>query len=271
MLVLPIVNRNRILNVRVSIKDASKVRTDVRLDNTMPSDIIVNGRSFLSSSFSESSDNKSIIDFIRANSILYKRDVVVTTKSGTGEDTYDVYEAPLPSRKVNEAMDNLYVDTILDMQKETPGVTKGKYLSLNKVGLDEVFSDEKVSIVKRIVSSNPNPDTWTELFRENGVLDLVGTLDFIRMFDCTVIGQASVMEDTLQQVLESFDKLHSKDTKSFNKYYNMALENRDIYAKMSYVNKLIYDRPFDLIQSSSQKSKQFVKTDTSSWESRKSA
>ena len=47
MLVLPIVNRNRILNVRVSIKDASKVRTGVRLDNTMPSDIIVNGRSFL--------------------------------------------------------------------------------------------------------------------------------------------------------------------------------------------------------------------------------
>ena len=79
------------------------------------------------------------------------------------------------------------------------------------------------------------------------------------------------MEDTLQQVLESFNKLHSKDTKSFNKYYNMALENRDIYAKMSYVNKLIYDRPFDLIQSSSQKSKQFVKTDTSSWESRKNA
>ena len=79
------------------------------------------------------------------------------------------------------------------------------------------------------------------------------------------------MEDTLQQVLESFNKLHSKDTKSLNKYYNMALENRDIYAKMSYVNKLIYDRPFDLIQSSSQKSKQFVKTDTSSWESRKNA
>ena len=49
MLVLPIVNRNRILNVRVSIKDASKVRTGVRLDNTMPSDIIVNGRSFLAS------------------------------------------------------------------------------------------------------------------------------------------------------------------------------------------------------------------------------
>ena len=85
MLVLPIVNRNRILNVCVSIKDASKVRSGVKLDNTMPSDIIVNGRSFLVSSFSESSDNKSIIDFIRANSILYKRDVVVTTKSGTGE------------------------------------------------------------------------------------------------------------------------------------------------------------------------------------------
>lgn len=269
MLVLPIVNRNRILNVSVSIKDASKVRTGVKLDDTMASDIIVNGRSFSTSSFSESSDNKAIIDFIRANSILYKRDVIVTTKTGYGEDTYDVYEVPLPSRKINNAMDNLYVDTILDMQKETPGVTKGKYLSLSKVGLEEVFSDEKVSIVKSIVSNNPNSDTWRDLFRENGVLDLVSTLDFIRMFDCTVIGRASVMEDTLQQVLDSFDKLNSKDTKSLNKYYNMALENRDIYAKMSYVNKLVYDKPFDLIQSAGQKSKQFVKTD--SWESRKSA
>ena len=42
----------------------------------------------------------------------------------------------------------------------------------------------------------------------------------------------------------------------------MAIDNRDVYAKMSYVNKLISDKPLDLIQSEAQRrNKQFVKAD----------
>ena len=40
----------------------------------------------------------------------------------------------------------------------------------------------------------------------------------------------------------------------------MALANRDIYAKLSYLNKILYGRPLSLIQSESQKQKQLVKT-----------
>ncbi len=273
MLVLPIVNKNRILNVSVSIKDASKVRTGVRLDDTNASDIIVNGRSFLASSFNDSHDSKDIIDFIRANSILYKRNIFVSTKEESSSDKYDIYEVPLPWKKINDSTDGLYIAAVLDMQKETPNNIKGKYFSFEKLGFDEVFSDEKVSIVKRIVSSNGNSLDLEGLFKENGVFDLIETLEFMRMFDFTVIGQASIPEDVFEAVLSSFDRFNSKDTKSLKKYYNMALTNRDIYAKMSYVNKLVYDRSFDIIKSEGQKKgdKQFIKTDGSSWESMKSA
>ena len=53
MLVLPIINRNRILNVSVSYKEATKIRVDVELENTLPSDIIVSGKSFKSMVFSD--------------------------------------------------------------------------------------------------------------------------------------------------------------------------------------------------------------------------
>ena len=260
MLVLPIVNKNRVLNVGVSLKNASKIRTSVQLDRTAPGDIIVNGKSFATSSFSDARDGMGIIDFIRANSILYKRDFFVTTKENS-DGNYDVYTVPLPPSKVNDSMDELYISTILDMIKETPGVTKGKYLSLKSIGLDDVFSDEKVTMVRRIVSLNPTEE-WNRLFSVYGLTDLIDTLDFMRMFDCTVIGESTISEDVFKQVLDSFDKLHSRDTKGLNKYYNMAIDNRDVYAKMSYVNKLISDKPLDLIQSEAQRrNKQFVKAD----------
>ena len=156
MLVLPIVNRNRILNVRVSLRNATKIRTDVELDDLLPSDIIVNGKSFNTSLFKDSKDKKTIIDFIRNNSILYKKNVLVTTKVRSNRNKYDVYEVLLPPRRVNDATDELYVRTILDMQKELPGTIRGKYVSLEELGLDEIFSDEKVSRLKQIIMSTPD-------------------------------------------------------------------------------------------------------------------
>ena len=50
----------------------------------------------------------------------------------------------------------------------------------------------------------------------------------------------------------------------------MAEENRDLYAKMTYVNKLVYGRPLDLIQSKSQKNRQLIKKEEN-WESKKGA
>lgn len=269
MLVLPIVNRNRILNVRISLKSATKIRTDVEVDNLLSSDIIVNGKSFNTSLFKDSKDKKTIMEFIRNNSILYKKNVLITTKMRSNRNRYDVYEVLLPPRRINEATDDLYVRTILDLQKELPDTIKGKYLSFEEIGLGEVFSDVKISKLKSIVNANP-ASSWERLFLENGLMDMIETLDFLRIFDCTVVGEATIPEETMQQVLASFGKIHTRDTKSLNRYYSMAEENRDIYAKMTYVSKLVYGKPLDLIQSESQKNRQLVKKDEN-WESKKSA
>ena len=42
------------------------------------------------------------------------------------------------------------------------------------------------------------------------------------------------------------------------KYYNTALDNQEIYAKLSFINKLVFNRPF-LIKTKSEYNKQFVK------------
>lgn len=269
MLVLPIINRNRILNVSVSYKEAAKIRVDVELENTLPSDIIVSGKSFNSSAFYDSKDKNNIIEFIRNNSILYRRSVLVTTKNRSDSSNYDVYDVGVAPRKINGATDMLYIRAILDLEKELPGVVRGKYLSFEELGFGEVFSDEKISRLRSIVTSNPT-SSWEKLFRENALMDMIETLEFLKSFDCTVVSEASIPDETMQQVLVSFGKICSRDTKSLNKYYSMAEENRDLYAKMSYVSKLVYGKSLDLIQSESQKNRQLIKKDEN-WESKKSA
>ena len=49
MLVLPIVNRNRVMNVQVSLKDAKKIHNSVVLENTKESDVVVNQHNYLDS------------------------------------------------------------------------------------------------------------------------------------------------------------------------------------------------------------------------------
>ena len=60
-------------------------------------------------------------------------------------------------------------------------------------------------------------------------------------------------------MVESLRKLNTRDSRNLINYYNMALSNRDIYSKLSYVNKIVYNKPFTLIQSKRQKKKQLIK------------
>ena len=49
MLILPIVNKNRVMNVEIKIKNASKIKTGVYSDDVGESDIIVNREKFSNS------------------------------------------------------------------------------------------------------------------------------------------------------------------------------------------------------------------------------
>ena len=51
MLILPMINRNRVMNVELSLKDALKVKEGVHYDDAEESDIIVNNEKFSDSLF----------------------------------------------------------------------------------------------------------------------------------------------------------------------------------------------------------------------------
>ena len=259
MLILPIVNKNRILNVQVTLRGAEKVRSSVSISDIDESDILVNGRSFSKSYFYEGDNSKTMVDFIRTNLNSQNKVFTVTTKRGKNSNLCDVYEVEVPPVKICDQFDTLYSKALLDMEKETPGLIKSKYLSFEKVGFGEIFSDKNVSKLRQIVSNVYDKSYWMGMFQDEGLVPMLQIINLMNIFEFTVVSEASIREEIVVEMLESLDKINSKDTKSLRNYYNMALDNRDIYGKMSYVSKMVYDRTFNLIQSSSQRKQNGVR------------
>ena len=260
MLILPIVNRRRILNVAIRIKSAEKIKTGVCYDDAKESDIIVNRERFSNSSFSESREITAPVDFIRSRSLLYPRSFLVTTREENNSSFYDVYQVAQPPKKVNDSLDKLYSKAITDLRKEIPGTKgRGRYVSFKKLGIDNHLTEEKIAKLQRIVREERNQDRWPELFAKEGIMDLSQTVDFIKNFECTVISDTTIPEDSLQDTLKSLSSINTRDFKNLNNYYQMAKTNTEIYTKISYINKIIYDQPLTLIRSKTEDPKKLVK------------
>lgn len=260
MLVLPIVNKRKVLNVRLEYKNKKKIRSGVNYDDAQESDIIVNREKFSESIFKDSGDVNAPIDFIRSKSLLYPRDFLVTTKEENDSDLYDVYEVAQPPRKVNDNLDKLYSKAITDLRMEIPGASnRGRYVSFEQLGIGDHLTDEKIAALQRIVKEERDERRWPLLFREAGIADLSETIDFINNFECTVISDTSIPEESLQDTLRAMSVINTRDYRNLSNYYAMAKKNTEIYTKISYINKIIYDKPLTLIHSYSKKQKQLVK------------
>ena len=260
MLILPIVNKRRVMNIRVGLKDASKVRQGVSYNDAKASDIIVNRERFSDSSFKESRNAKAPMDFIRSRSMLYPRKYLVTTKEENDSSLYDVYEVAPPPKKVNDSLDSLYGKAITDMRKEIPGVkNRGRYISFEQLGIGNHLTDEKIAKLQKIVSEERDENEWPRLFEEAGIADLSDTVEFINHFECTVLSDTSIPEDSLQDTLKAFSSIKTRDYKNLNNYYKMAKSNTDIYTKISYIHKIIYDKPLTITRAKSTDAKKLVK------------
>ena len=260
MLILPIVNKNRVLNVRVKLKGTEKIRSAIMFPGAPESDVIVNGKKLSESHSFDSREKNATINFIRNNSILYPRNFLVTTRMVADSDVYDVYEVGQPPRKINDSLDELYDLALTDIRKEIPGIKRGRYLSFKKIGLDEVLTDEKIQMLERIVGDVKDSSQWPGLFEKAGIGDLPKILEFLNNFDCTVVEHTSIKEEDVEHIITTLEPLCTRETRNFISYYNTAMVNRDIYGKLSYINKLLYGRPLSLIQSNAQRQKQLVKT-----------
>lgn len=254
MLILPIANKERILYVGVQLRNAKKIKTNVFSEEARESEIIVNRERFSNSIFKNSREENAPTDFIRAKSILYPRNFLVTTKTKTDSKKYDVYEVGQPPRKVNACLDKLYGKAITDLRKEIPGVkNRGRYVSLEKLGMDEYLTEEKIEKLQRIVAEERDQSKWPKMFEKEGISDIGNTLDFINNFEWTVVSDTTIPEKSMQDVLKSLSIVNTKDYRQLNKYYVMAKRNADIYKKISRINRIMYDEPLTLIQSERQK------------------
>lgn len=253
MLILPIVNKGRVLHVKVRLKSANKVRTGIRFSDAAESEVIVNGKLLSESSYKDDKRRGAVVDFIRYNSMRNKRNFLVTTREESSSNVYDVYEVEQPLKKIADGLDNLYASLIIDLQKEIPGHNRGRYLSLKNLGVSNHLTDEKIEKLEDIVKNVSDTSRWPALFRQEGVSDLVETLDFFNDLEGTVIPKSSIDEEKVQSIVETLNRVNTRETRNFNSYYTMACDNRDIYSKLSYVNKLVHDKPLELIKSERQK------------------
>lgn len=260
MLVLPIVNRRRIMNAKFEWKAKKKIREGVCFEDAEESEIIVNREKYSESSFKDSKEENAPIDFIRSKSLLYPRDFLVTTKEAKNSNLYDIYEVAQPPKKVNANLDKLFSKVITDLRNEIPNEkSRGRYISLKDLGIDKHLTDEKIARLQKIVKEESDITQWKSLFTEADLIDLSETIDFLSHFECTIISDTSIPEDSLLDTLKALSSIKTRDYKNLKKYYDIAKSNAEIYTKISYINRLLYNKPFTLIQSKSQKQKQLVK------------
>lgn len=255
MLVLPIVNRGRIMHVKISLKDAEKIHNSVILEGTKESDVIVNQQPFSESSYLHDKEDSSVVNFIRNTSLISHNDFLVTTREESESNRYDVYQVKQPPKFINLALDNLYASAITDMRKEIPNVKKGRYLSFEKLGLGDHLTDEKLSRLQQIIRTERDSSRWPQLFEQAGIADIPRTLEFLNHFDCTIISDTTLPEETIQTSIAAMEPLNTQEYRNLKKYYQMAQSNQDIYSRLSVAYHSIYNQPYRLIMSEKQKNR----------------
>ena len=248
------------MNVEIKLKDAEKVRTGVCYDDAGESDIIVNREKFSESSYKNSKTATAPIDFIRSKSILYPRRFLVTTRVESDSSLYDVYEVPQPPKKVNECIDKLYSKAITDMRKEIPNRPKrGRYISFEDLGFHKQLTDDKIALLQKVVKESRDSKDLGDKLQSSGIADLAETADFINNFECTILSDTEIPEDSLKDTLKVMSSINTRDYRNLNKYYKMAKSNTEIYTKIRYVNKVIYDKPLVLHKSGNVGQKTLIK------------
>lgn len=247
MLTLPIVNRNRVFNIAVSLKNAAKVGT-VKTDyNIGPSDILIHNNKYSESYQSRNTSTpKSVMEFIRSNAKIGKSNILISSKVHS-DGTYNIYTLDFPKDKVTDGLDNLLGALILDLKNESD-VNKGRYLDFKKIGVFDCISENNLDKISYL-AQNMSYINITKYIEENNLRPLFSVLEIMNDFEFKVIKQSVVSQDDFLSMLEFFKATNSKDYYGLVNYYELAKENQKEYSKISKLNKIINNKPLELIQS----------------------
>ncbi len=254
MLVMPILinsnnSRAKICNVEIRLKNASKVKKRTDLKGFGQGDIIVNGTNFNNSVYNTANKKSNVVvNFIRNNNMRSDRkNFLISTRSYSDSPLFDLYNIDVPSRKISSGLDNLLGSVLIDMQKEIPDIKRGRNIDLKQLGIDAHITDDKIEKLRYIVENVEDKSKWDYLFSANGIGDLKSTLDFMNLFDFTIINEATISKDELSSIIDSFSYLCDQNYRTLQKYYDKSFNNRDVFHKLNILSQLIYDKPIHLI------------------------
>ena len=75
----------------------------------------------------------------------------------------------------------------------------------------------------------------------------------------------NIPEKHLQEVINLFSIINSREYRNLKKYYHSAKANTEIYNKIDFANRMIYDRPLNLFYTDD-KAKKLVKVREENYE-----
>ncbi|MBP3841925.1 MAG: hypothetical protein IK997_07415 [Bacilli bacterium] len=252
MIILPICNRERILNVEVELKKARKVARKVNDFNVKPCDVMVNGYRYSESHFSKDiATPKSIMNFIRTNSKTGRSSILISTKEEDG--VYDIYELEGVNDKVSDGVDNLIGTLILALKNES-STQKGRYLDLSKIELFDEITLDRVRELE-FLSKNMDKLNISKYIEEHDLRCLFRLLQSMDEFSFTIIKNSLILEEEFNKTIKFLEPTNSRDYNNLKNYLELSKDNQREYSKLSYVNKVINNKPLKLIQSSHEKVK----------------
>lgn len=114
-------------------------------------------------------------------------------------------------------------------------------------------------MLQKVVKESRDSKDLGDKLQSSGIADLAETADFINNFECTILSDTEIPEDSLKDTLKVMSSINTRDYRNLNKYYKMAKSNTEIYTKISYVNKVIYDKPLVLHKSGNVGQKTLIK------------
>lgn len=248
MLVMPMLNNKRIINVSIRLKDIKKRTVNTSVDRVIESEIIANSKNYSDSLYNvKNALETNPVEFIRSVSLLYDNGFIVTSRENLENKSCNVYKIAEIPQFVSVGLDKLYGQAITDLQKEIPDITRGRYVDLEKLGVCATVDDKRLDTLYRKLSKVRIKEEKDEI--KNQYSDVGELLDFIDLFDFRIIEDSVIEEDSLKTVISGLECTNSREYRNLNSYYNMAISNQQTYRKLSYINYVITgnDR-FDLIK-----------------------
>ncbi len=259
MIIIPIINNNKIKQVKIELSNIYKIEKETDHNNIEANDVIVGSTSFKNSRYNTKNQSiSSILDFIRISNIHNTSSTLISTKYYNSEHTYDLYQIEPPLKSITKGLDNLYASIILDLKNCIPDAIKGKYIDLEKLDLTSHITDEKLELLQVIASNLQNNKTkrnYQKILQENGLEDLIETLKFMELFYCEIIPNASIDIDIYKKVLDSMNRVNTKEAKDIRNIYTIAKNNEQAYYKLSKLYNIVYNEPLHWIHSSKEKTK----------------